>query len=102
MFIFIILCYRHFYTISLLCKSYGYVIMHRYNETITSNNCCGNIVFNIKYVLCMPCPKQLHRVQNRVQLHRVQNNCTTFHHFNDLKFDTVCPIVKCIVFHVEC
>ena len=47
MFIFSILCYTHFYTISLLCKSYGYVIMHRYNETITSNNFCGNTVFNI-------------------------------------------------------
>ena len=75
MFIFSILCYTHFYTISLLCKSYGYVIMHRYNETIPSNNGCGNIVFNMCYV------------------RGVQNNCitvcTTFHHFNDLKFDSV-------------
>ena len=44
------MCYTHFYTISLLCKSYGYVIIHRYNETITSNNCCGNIVFNMCYI----------------------------------------------------
>ena len=75
MFIFSILCYTHFYTISLLCKSYGYVIMHRYNETITSNNFCGNTVFNMCYV------------------RRVQNNCITvcitFHRFNDLKFDSV-------------
>ena len=75
MFIFSILCYTHFYTISLLCKSYGYVIMHRYNETSTSNNCSGNIIFNMCHV------------------RRVQNNCitvcTTFHRFNDLKFDSV-------------
>ena len=31
MYIFSILCYTHFYAISILCKSYGYVIMHRYN-----------------------------------------------------------------------
>ena len=52
------MCYTHFYTISLLCKSYGYVIMHHYNETVTSNTCCRNIVFN-NYVLRTPCPKQL-------------------------------------------
>ena len=33
--VYCILYYTHFYTISLLCKSYGCVIIHHYNETIT-------------------------------------------------------------------
>ena len=41
------MCYIHFYTISLLCKSYGYVIMHRYNETITST-----IAVESSYLIC--------------------------------------------------
>ena len=82
------MCYTHFYTISLLCKSYGYVIMHRYNETITSNNCCGNIVFN-------DCAT--YAVSKTIALPYAQLFTVSM-----ISNSIVCPIVKCIVFHFEC
>ena len=87
MFIFSILCYTHFYTISLLCKSYGYVIMHRYNETITSNNCCGT-----SYLICATYAVSKTIVSPYAQLFTVSM----------ISNSIVCPIVKCIAFHFEC
>ena len=70
-----ILCYTHFYTISLLCNFMVMLsciaIMKLLNQTIA--------VDTSYLILCY--------------VRRVQNNCitvcTTFHRFNDLKFDSV-------------
>ena len=89
MFIFSILCYTHFYTISLLCKSYGYVVMHRYMYMKLLHQ---TIAVETSYLICAT-----YAVSKTIASHNTQ--LFTVSMISNL---IVCPIVKCIVFHFEC
>ena len=88
MFIFSIFCYTHFCTISLLCKSYGYVmlsciaIMKLLHQTIAVET---------SYLICATYAVSKTIASPYAQLFTVSM----------ISNSIVCPIVKCIVFNFE-